>query len=143
MPHHPKMTAFYQKARDLFHSVQELQIAKGAEKYDEPFNPHSWTAEELLDHALQESVDELHYLVGLYDKIKALEEENAGLKEELAILRRSRKPNMNFEESPFVIAERSATWERNSITGDPLRAQFVGISPAAKGEKPPYMDLDD
>lgn len=60
---------FYKKARDLWERTQVGQIIKGLQKYPEPFNPHSWTAKELLDHALEESVDLVHYLVGLKDLV--------------------------------------------------------------------------
>jgi hypothetical protein len=58
-------TPFYQKALRLFTKTQSAQIKKGLAKYPEPFNPHNWTPEELLNHALEESVDLVHYLVGL------------------------------------------------------------------------------
>lgn len=78
--------AFYEKALNLFKATQETQIQKGLQKYPEPFNPHSWTPEELLNHALEETVDLTHYLVGLKDlldvKDKEIERLNSLLKEE-------------------------------------------------------------
>lgn len=56
---------FYEKARNLWQNTQANQIAKGLKKYPEPFNPHNWSADQLLTHALEESVDLVHYLVGL------------------------------------------------------------------------------
>lgn len=64
---------FYQKSRQLWTDTQETQIIKGLVKYPEAFNPMSWTPIELLHHALQESVDLVHYLVGLMDHIELLE----------------------------------------------------------------------
>jgi hypothetical protein len=75
------MTPFYKKALALFTRTQEAQIKKGMEKYPEPFNPHSWTPEELLNHALEETVDLTHYLVGLKELLDAKDKEIAELKE--------------------------------------------------------------
>jgi hypothetical protein len=58
---------FYEKALNLFKDTQKAQIIKGLKKYPEPFNPHSWSPQELLNHALEETVDLTHYLVGLKD----------------------------------------------------------------------------
>lgn len=102
MPHIPKMTEFYQKAQDMFYRTQKNQIEKGAQKYKESFNPHSWSADALLNHALEETVDLTHYLVGLHEKLVHLEEENKHLKEDLALLRSQRTRNINYEDSPFV-----------------------------------------
>lgn len=64
---------FYEKAEIVRQTVRLGQIKKGAEKYPEPFNPDSWTAQELLEHAMQENVDQAHYMYGLYEKITKLE----------------------------------------------------------------------
>jgi hypothetical protein len=69
------ITPFYKKALSLFTRTQEAQIKKGMEKYPEPFNPHSWTPEELLNHALEETVDLTHYLVGLKELLDAKDKE--------------------------------------------------------------------
>jgi|GEM_PF-5109668 len=61
---------FYQKANNYREEVRIGQIKKGSEKYLEPFNPKSWTAKELLEHAMQENVDQAHYIYGLYEKIE-------------------------------------------------------------------------
>jgi hypothetical protein len=74
---------FYEKALDLFKRTQKAQIIKGLQKYPEPFNPHSWTPDELLTHALEETVDLTHYLVGLRELIEAKDEEIEQLKAEL------------------------------------------------------------
>jgi hypothetical protein len=66
-----KTTPFYQKALRLFTKTQSAQIQKGLAKYPEPFNPHSWSPDELLNHALEESVDLVHYLVGLKELLDA------------------------------------------------------------------------
>jgi hypothetical protein len=74
------MTPFYKKALALFTRTQEAQIAKGLAKYPEPFNPHSWTPEELLNHALEETVDLTHYLVGLKELLDEKDIQIANLK---------------------------------------------------------------
>jgi hypothetical protein len=75
MPHEPKMTPFYSRVHTSFTQTQQEQIKKGAEKYPEPFNPHSWTPKELLQHGLQEAVDLTTYLVGLYELLESQEKE--------------------------------------------------------------------
>ncbi|MBG9783568.1 hypothetical protein [Shouchella lehensis] len=61
---------FYKEAHQIWQSVQQEQIRKGAEKYPLPFNPDNWTEKDLLQHAMQENVDQVHYMYGLYLKIK-------------------------------------------------------------------------
>lgn len=80
------MTKFYEEARNLWTATQEEQIEKGILKYREPFNPFSWSPEQLLKHAIQENVDQLHYMVGLYQLIVALRESNERLKKEKTVL---------------------------------------------------------
>jgi hypothetical protein len=63
----------YKDANFAWQRTQVKQIIKGAEKYPEPLNPFSWTGTELVEHALQESVDQVHYLTGLLAQIKELE----------------------------------------------------------------------
>jgi hypothetical protein len=77
---------FYKKARKVWADAQIEQIVKGLHKYEEPFNPHSWTPEELLNHAVMENVDQLHYMVGLYELIKELKIDNYALKQEIEYL---------------------------------------------------------
>jgi hypothetical protein len=74
---------FYKDAQDYREQERIGQIVKGSEKYPEPFNPDSWSAKELLQHAMQENIDQGHYIYGLYSKISKLERENADLKAEL------------------------------------------------------------
>lgn len=78
-------TPFYQKALALFTRTQKAQIKKGLEKYPEPFNPHNWTPEELLNHALEETVDLTHYLVGLKELLDAKDKEIEALRSKLRI----------------------------------------------------------
>jgi len=59
----------YQKAREHFQRVHMAQIEKGAAKYPEPLNPASWTADQLVEHAMQENVDQMHYLTALLEWI--------------------------------------------------------------------------
>lgn len=89
---------FYDKARALFIKTQDAQIRKGLQKYPEPFNPRSWKPKQLLNHALEEAVDLVHYIVGLHTLIEDLEAENERLRK--ILYRREEKPNMNFEDTP-------------------------------------------
>jgi chromosome segregation ATPase len=61
---------FYSKAREEWVKGQKEQILKGAAKYPEPFNPNSWSNEELFNHCLQENVDQLHYIVGMKERME-------------------------------------------------------------------------
>lgn len=63
----------YKAANFAWQRTQIQQIVKGAEKYPEPLNPDSWTAKQLVEHALQENVDQVHYLVSLGEKVEELE----------------------------------------------------------------------
>ena len=81
------MTPFYEKARNLWQAVQNAQILKGLQKYPEPFNPHNWTSEELLNHALEEAVDLTHYLVGLKEQLDTKDDYIAQLEQELRHLK--------------------------------------------------------
>lgn len=64
---------FYKDANVYREEVRKEQIIKGAHKYPEPFNPNSWTAKELLQHAMQENVDQAHYIFGLFEKIEEMQ----------------------------------------------------------------------
>jgi hypothetical protein len=81
------MTPFYQLALRLFTRTQRNQIQKGLEKYPEPFNPRNWTPQELLNHALEETVDLTHYLVGLKTLLDDRDEEINQLKHEIELLK--------------------------------------------------------
>jgi len=80
-------TPFYKKALALFARTQENQMQKGLEKYPEPFNPHSWSPDELLNHALEETVDLTHYLVGLKDLLDVKDYEIRQLHKEIRSLK--------------------------------------------------------
>jgi hypothetical protein len=80
-------TPFYEKARNLFLKTQDAQIQKGLQKYPEPFNPMSWTPQELLNHALEETVDSVHYLVGLKVQLDAKDNYIKQLEQELRYLK--------------------------------------------------------
>ena len=72
---------FYKDAHTYRELTRHGQIVKGAEKYDEPFTPSSWTALELLQHAMQENVDQAHYIYGMYQKVQEMEKELKELRE--------------------------------------------------------------
>lgn len=62
----------YDEARSYFAEVQGGQIEKGREKYPADLNEDDWTALDLIDHAMQEAVDQIHYLTALRRKIRKL-----------------------------------------------------------------------
>lgn len=62
----------YSKTRDVWEKAQFNQILKGAKKYPETFNPRSWDNDELFNHAVEESIDQMHYIVGMKQRIDEL-----------------------------------------------------------------------
>jgi predicted RNase H-like nuclease (RuvC/YqgF family) len=64
---------FYQKCRELWMKTQINQVIKGLQKYPEPFDPMHWTPNEIVNHAMEEAVDLVHYLVGLSEHVENLE----------------------------------------------------------------------
>jgi hypothetical protein len=72
---------FYAEANQYRETVRREQVLKGAHKYPEPFNPFSWSPKELLQHAMQENVDQGHYEYGLYLWIERMEKERDDWKE--------------------------------------------------------------
>jgi hypothetical protein len=126
---------FYKKARDLWTETQVNQIIKGLDKYPEPFNPRSWSPQELLNHALEESVDLTHYLVGLKELLDDKDTEIDRLKIEIAQLKgelesKAKKP---FRISSDVI--RKNGWIEHQEIFEALEKEY--------NKKPPYSDLDD
>lgn len=61
---------FYYRANEYREEQRRGQILKGAAKYPEPFKPENWSPKELLAHAMQENIDQGHYIYGLYEKIE-------------------------------------------------------------------------
>lgn len=74
---------FYRNANVYREGVRKGQILKGADKYPEPFNPKSWTPRELLEHAMQENVDQGHYIFGLYEKLEEMERQTREYQERI------------------------------------------------------------
>jgi hypothetical protein len=64
----------YADARRYFEDKQRGQIAKGAEKYPEPLNAASWSIAQLVDHAMEEAVDQVHYLTALKNSADGIAE---------------------------------------------------------------------
>lgn len=78
---------FYTKAKKFWEAVRIGQIHKGAEKYDEPFTPASWTNDELVIHALMENVDQLHYIYGIKERMDEQQQTIDELNNEIINLR--------------------------------------------------------
>ncbi|QGF21765.1 hypothetical protein Sam46_gp66 [Bacillus phage vB_BcM_Sam46] len=73
---------FYQRANEYREEERRNQIVKGSEKYPTPFEPMEWTPKQLLQHAMQENVDQAHYIYGLYEWIEEMENEISSLKQQ-------------------------------------------------------------
>lgn len=67
----------YRSARKAWVEIHQKQVRKGFEKYPEPLNPDSWTEEELIIHAMEENIDQFHYLTALLLKARAREDGNS------------------------------------------------------------------
>ena len=59
----------YSEVRELMLNAQRKQVAYGLEKYPETLNQDSWTSIETIEHIIEETVDQLHYLVMLKNKM--------------------------------------------------------------------------
>lgn len=62
-------------------------MRKAAKKYKEPFNPASWTIEELAKYAMAENYDQQNYIYGMYERLLSQEKEIVILKAEAEIWR--------------------------------------------------------
>ena len=59
----------YSEVRQLMLNAQRKQVAYGLEKYPETLNENSWGTVETIEHIIEETVDQLHYLVMLKNKM--------------------------------------------------------------------------
>ena len=73
----------YRNVQQRLLGVQHKQVAYGLDKYPEPLNQDTWSQIETIDHILDETIDQAHYLMML--KIK-LEEQ---LEAELELMNRA------------------------------------------------------
>ena len=112
---------FYKKARDLWMETQINQIIKGLQKYNEPLTPKRHTAKQLLNHAMEESVDLTHYLIALDEVI---EEKERTISEQAVII--------------AALEERIKYMEK--VDSSPFSFRTVGTMIDSKA---PYADLDD
>lgn len=79
---------FYEQSKKFWEAVRIGQIHKGAEKYPEPFTPSSWTNEQLVIHAVMENVDQLHYIVGMKERMEEQERTIKELRDKIIRLER-------------------------------------------------------
>jgi hypothetical protein len=63
---------FYQDAAAYREQIRIGQIIKGSKKYPEPFTTASWSNEEIIAHAMQENVDQEHYIYAAAERMKVL-----------------------------------------------------------------------
>lgn len=59
----------YREVRQHILNMQKRQVGYGMKKYPQTLNKDSWTVVETIDHIIEESVDKLHYLVMLRQKL--------------------------------------------------------------------------
>ncbi|WP_096199495.1 hypothetical protein [Bacillus sp. FJAT-45350] len=64
---------FYKNVQTYRESVRIGQIKKGAEKYPEPFTTSSWSNDEIVEHAMQENVDQAHYIYACKERMDELQ----------------------------------------------------------------------
>lgn len=65
---------FYKDANEYREHKRIGQILKGAHKYPEPFTTSSWTSEQIIEHAMQENVDQAHYIYAAHERMQELEQ---------------------------------------------------------------------
>jgi predicted nucleic acid-binding Zn-ribbon protein len=63
---------FYQDAAAYREQIRIGQIIKGSKKYPEPFTTASWSNEEIIAHAMQENVDQEHYIYAAAERMTEL-----------------------------------------------------------------------
>lgn len=66
----------YSEVRQLMLDAQRKQVAYGLEKYPETLNENSWGHIETIEHIIEETIDQLHYLVMLKTKMKKVDSLN-------------------------------------------------------------------
>lgn len=58
----------YKHAADYWLRTQAEQINKGAAKYPKPLHSSTYTFEQLAQHAMEENVDQAHYITAMREK---------------------------------------------------------------------------
>lgn len=66
---------FYLAAEEFREGIKQETLLKASKKYKEPFNPESWTIEQLAKHAMAENYDQQNYIYGMYERLMSLEKE--------------------------------------------------------------------
>lgn len=64
---------FYKDVETYREGIRIGQIIKGSEKYPEPFTTSSWTNDEIVAHAMQENVDQAHYIYAAKERLDELQ----------------------------------------------------------------------
>lgn len=65
------MTDLYELAKKYFVDTQNKQIQKGLSTYGKALDPAEWTTQQLYQHAMDEIVDNVHYLTALLVRSEA------------------------------------------------------------------------
>ncbi|MDN4525339.1 hypothetical protein [Fictibacillus fluitans] len=65
---------FYRETDDYRDEIKMRTLEKAAVKYPEPFNPESWTSDQLADHAMAENYDQSNYITGMRNRMRKLEQ---------------------------------------------------------------------
>lgn len=60
----------YRNVQHRLLGVQHKQVAYGLDKYPEPLNQDTWSQIETIDHILDETIDQAHYLMMLKIKLE-------------------------------------------------------------------------
>lgn len=66
----------YREAKERILRAQNHQVRYGLDKYPEALNPDSWDILETIDHAMDEMVDQMHYMQMLRIKLEERLEDN-------------------------------------------------------------------
>jgi hypothetical protein len=107
---------FYKTVKENVEKFAMQQILKGAETYPEPFNPDSWTEEELYEHNMQELADAQNYSTGMFDRLikqrKEIERLNKENENQLHYINSARKDYTQAIETIDELRKENAALER-------------------------------
>jgi lipopolysaccharide biosynthesis regulator YciM len=107
---------FYKTVKEKVEHFALQQILKGAETYPEPFNPDSWTEEQLYEHTMQELADAQNYSTGMLDRMvkqrQEIERLNKENENQLHYINSARKDYTQSIETIDELRKENAALER-------------------------------
>jgi chromosome segregation ATPase len=105
---------FYAEANQYRETVRREQVLKGAHKYPEPFTTESWTNQEIIDHAMQENVDQAHYIYAAKERMEELERE----------LKRAESAAGEYQQAYKNVCAERDSWHDRALDAESERDEF-------------------